>query len=188
MSTKPTIEIVPGVLVSAKHERFIREVLIDNNARRAYEAAGYSLRGNEKTTKRSVNELLHNDRAQDALKVLRGRLNAKLNITAERVLAEVAAIAFSDLGEFFSDGWRLKDNGELSPALTKVLASVKIRETTTSAGETIRTIQITLCNKLEALDKLMKHLQLYEEQKTVLVGYDWAAEMEKRRARAKARS
>ena len=89
MAPKPKSPLTP------KQERFVQEYLIDLNATKAAERAGYSKKtarviGGENLSKPAIAAAIHAAQGQ------RARSNA---ITAQRVLDELAMIAFSDLGE-----------------------------------------------------------------------------------------
>jgi phage terminase small subunit len=75
--------------LTAKQERFVAEYLIDGNATRAATAAGYSTH----TAARLGSQLLASKSVKAALTAGRKRLAAKLELTAEKVLADIERIA-----------------------------------------------------------------------------------------------
>jgi phage terminase small subunit len=75
--------------LTAKQERFVAEYLIDSNATRSALAAGYS----EHTAARLGSQLLATPKVKAALTAGRRRLAAKLELTAERVLADIERIS-----------------------------------------------------------------------------------------------
>lgn len=75
--------------LTPKQERFVAEYLIDSNGKRAAEAAGYSPR----TAGRIASETLLNPKVKAALAAARKRIATKLDLTAEKVLADIERIA-----------------------------------------------------------------------------------------------
>lgn len=75
--------------LTAKQERFVAEYLVDGNATRAAIAGGYS----ERTAARIGSELLTKPNVKAALDAGRKRLAEKLELTAEKVLADIARVA-----------------------------------------------------------------------------------------------
>lgn len=82
----------PGGL-TAKQARFVEEYLIDLNATQAAIRAGYS----EKTAKSQGQRLLTNVDVAAAIAKAQERRSVRTGITQERVLNELAKIAFADI-------------------------------------------------------------------------------------------
>lgn len=72
-----------------KQARFVAEYLIDGNATRAAMAAGYS----ERSAMRQGSDLLRAPNVKKALDAGRRRLAKKLELTAEKVLGDIARVA-----------------------------------------------------------------------------------------------
>ena len=91
-----------------KQKRFCKEYVIDFNATRASEAAGYS----KHTAARIGSENLQKLDIQAQIKKLQAKTNENLKVTAERVVAELAKMGLTDkdqLGDFHLDsGHKLK--------------------------------------------------------------------------------
>ncbi len=79
--------------LTPKQERFVAEYLIDLNATQAAIRAGYS----EKTAQQQGSRLLLNVKVQEAITKGREKTAAKLEITKERIVDELAKIAFADI-------------------------------------------------------------------------------------------
>jgi phage terminase small subunit len=96
IETMPKHNTASGM--TAKQERFVAEYMVDGNATRAALAAGYS----ERTATRIGSELLTMPKVRKALDEARARIAAKLELTAEKVLADIARIALKAeaAGEF----------------------------------------------------------------------------------------
>lgn len=86
-----------------KQKIFCKEYIIDFNATRAAIAAGYS----EKGARQTASDTLAKAYIQEEIKRLTAARNKKTEITAERVVQELARIGFSD--EFGLEGWERLD-------------------------------------------------------------------------------
>lgn len=89
--------------LNLKHQRFVAEYLIDMNATAAYKRAGY--KATPRSAAANAAKLLTNPNISAAIEKAQGRLLEKLELTAERVLQEVARIALFDVRKMFdADG------------------------------------------------------------------------------------
>ncbi len=84
--------------LSTRHERFIAEYLKDGNATQAYIRAGYKPRG----AQGNASKLLRQPHVDAAVSAGRQRLAASLEVTAERITAEYAKIAFASIDDFIA--------------------------------------------------------------------------------------
>lgn len=75
--------------LTAKQQRFVAEYLVDGNATRSAIAAGYS----ERTAMRQGSDQLRKPLVKAALTAARKRITAKLELSAEKVLADIERIA-----------------------------------------------------------------------------------------------
>ena len=78
--------------LTAKQERFCREDIIDLNATRAAIRAGYS----EKTANRIASENLSKLDIQEKIRQLQQKIEARTEITQDKVLNELANIGFAE--------------------------------------------------------------------------------------------
>src|SRR5947208_1767536 len=120
------------VKLTPKRQRFVDEYLIDLNATAAYKRAGYAARS-DNTAAAAAAKLLRNHKVAAAVQAAQaGRAN-RMQITADRVLAEVASLAFSDVGEvldFSGTEPRLKPANAIPEKARRALASVKVKRYT----------------------------------------------------------
>jgi len=79
--------------LTPKQEAFVAQYLLDLNATQAAIRAGYS----EKTAQQQGSRLLLNVLVQEAIAKGREKTAAKLEITKERIVDELAKIAFADI-------------------------------------------------------------------------------------------
>jgi len=144
-----------------KQKAFCEEYLIDKNATQAVIRAGYSKKtakeiGYENLTKPHIKEYITNLIKEQSMRTL---------ITADRVLEEVARLAFaklSDVTGWNDDGISLKDSESLKDDVLAAVSEVSQTVLTTEKSKATTT-KIKMHNKAAALDKLMKHLKLYED-------------------------
>src|SRR5438105_8689072 len=86
--------------LTAKQRRFVEEYLIDLNATKAAERAGYSA----KTANEQGAQLLGNAKIQAAIGAAEEERSERTAVTQDRVLREVAAMAFINLAALFKGG------------------------------------------------------------------------------------
>ncbi|RBO91043.1 terminase small subunit [Pseudochrobactrum asaccharolyticum] len=79
--------------LTAKQERFVSEYLIDLNATQAAIRAGYS----ERTAEQQGYQLLQKTSVAEAISKAQNKTATKLEITKERIIEELAKIAFADM-------------------------------------------------------------------------------------------
>jgi hypothetical protein len=81
--------------LTPQQELFIQEYLVDFNGTQAAIRAGYS----EKTARQQASRLLTNVAIGTAIEAGRKQALELVGLTAERILTEVAAVAFAEVGE-----------------------------------------------------------------------------------------
>jgi phage terminase small subunit len=126
----------------------------------AYTAAGFS--GTGHVAESGASELLAKPEIAARVAELMREFAAKSEIKAERVLREVARIAFADIRLLYDEHGNLKPLNEMDADTAAALASIEIEE----RGEGGRIRKVRLADKIKALDMLMRHLGLYETDNT----------------------
>lgn len=138
--------------MSPKQRLFAIEYLVDLNAHRAALRAGYA----PKAARQTASKLM---RLPDVAALIGRELQAqraRTRITADRVLAEYARIAFADIArlvEWGPEGLVVKPLEELSADDRAAIAAL------TGGGK--RTPRIRLHDKQRALDRLARHVGLF---------------------------
>jgi phage terminase small subunit len=135
---------------------FCREYIVDFNATKSAIRAGYS----PKSARTTSSRLLAKDNISAEIQRLIQERNKRTEVTADRVIAEFAKIAFADIKDVAE--WRknyvyLRDYNEVDGTL---IAEVK----NTEAG-----IGVKLHDKMKALEALAKHTGVYDERPQVTV-------------------
>lgn len=141
-------------ILSPQHERFCREYIIDENGTRAYMRAYPGSGYNSAMT--SAYDLLMKPQICSKIEQLREERNKRLEITADRVLMEIAKIAFCNPQELYDGYGNLKPLQELDPDVAAVIQGVEV------VGN--KTVKIRLAPKKEALDQLGRHLKLFTDK------------------------
>ncbi|QQX91325.1 terminase small subunit [Gluconobacter sphaericus] len=156
--------------LNEKQARFVEEYLVDLNAAQAAIRAGYS----QKTARTQGQRLLTNADIQDAVSEAQKSRSARTQITQDRVIQEIARLGLSDVRKLFDDGGRLFQPHEWDDDTAAAVASIEVdqRKEPGEDGERYTVTKIKAWDKNAALEKLCKHLGLYErdnEQKQVVV-------------------
>ena len=155
-----------------KQGLFVREYLIDLNATKAAERAGYSKR----TAYSQGQRLLQHAAVRDEIQALMDKRATKLEITAERVLAELALIGFANMLDYIAVG----ENGAARVDLSKLtreqaaaINEITVEEFTERTGEdgdgkpifeNVRRTKFKLSDKRAALVDLGRHLKLFTDK------------------------
>lgn len=146
-------------------DKFCRAYIIDLNSRNAAISAGYS----EKTAGSQGSRLLKNVKIKAQIEQLLHKQADKLDITAERVLAELAKMAFLDPRKFFNEDGSLKRVGELDDHTAASLAGIEHEKLFEHFGkgqakEVGTTTKIKIADKGINLERLGRHLKLFTDK------------------------
>lgn len=146
--------------LTPKQERFVAEYLIDLNATQAAIRAGYS----EKTATEQGSRLLTNVKVQQAIAKGQNKTAAKLEITKERIVEELAKIGFSNMLDYMragTDGDPYLDFSNLTREQAAALAEVTVEDFKDGRGEDardVRRVKFKLHDKKGALVDMAKML------------------------------
>jgi phage terminase small subunit len=156
------------VSLSTNQQRFVVEYTIDRNATRAYlRAFGPCAYGTART---EGSRLLTNPDIAAEIEAAKREHLRTCRIDARRVLRELAAVAFMDLGNFYVQdqftGLPMPRNWQdIPPTARRALRAVKVkRRRLRGAGpdviDEVEEIEFKFADKLAALDRLCKYLGL----------------------------
>ena len=147
--------------LTPRQERFVQEYLIDLNATQAAIRAGYSTKG---ATVRGA-ELLANRKVQDSLGIAMKAREKRTCITQDRVLQELARIAFFDIRRLYHDDGTLKRPNELDDEAAAVLSAVEVTETMSGEESALlATKKAKVFDKGTALTLAMRHLGMLNDK------------------------
>jgi phage terminase small subunit len=95
-------------MLTSRQSRFVEEYLIDLNGKQAAVRAGYSAKSAEVQASR----LLRNTAVQAALGEAMQARSQRTEVTADRVVAELAKLAFADMRDY----WPRRRDDRFTPA------------------------------------------------------------------------
>jgi phage terminase small subunit len=147
---------------------FVAEYLVDLNGTQAAIRAGFSPR----TAAKQAPQLLARPCIQTAIREAMEDREKRTNIRSDKVLREIARIGFSDIRKAFDDSGELKQLKELDDDTAAAISSIEI----ISSGDGSLIKKIKVWDKNSALEKLCKHLGLYDAEK---LSIDLKAKVEK---------
>lgn len=141
-----------------KQRKFVSEYLVDLNATQAAIRAGYS----ERTAKSQGQRLLTNVDVSAALAAAQAEREQRTEITQDRVVSELAKIAFGsarDVMEWGPSGVMLKNSDDLTDDQAAGVAEVS--ESTTKDGGSLK---LKRHDKVKALELLGRHLGMFTDK------------------------
>jgi phage terminase small subunit len=160
--------------LTARQQRFVEEYLVDLNATAAAKRAGYS----ERTAKQMGTENLAKPALAAAIQEAQLRRAERTGITADRVLAEIGKVAFSNMLDYATllpDGAIAVDLSRVTRDQAAAIASVEVGEWQMDSGTgedadqkpAERKVKFRLHDKLAALHKLGLHMGMFKERKEI---------------------
>lgn len=148
--------------LSPKQLRFCQEYVIDNNGTKAAIRAGYS----QSTAKEQASRMLTKVNIKKLVKKLKNGIANNNNITAEMVRDELAKCGFSNLQDYITDENSILDLSKIPRDQAAALQAIKVTETITIVDKkpvTRRETSFKLSDKIAALEKLGRHLGIFEK-------------------------
>lgn len=144
--------------LNPKQQRFCEEYMIDLNATQAAIRAGYAV----KTATEQASRLLTNVNVSREIEKLQAEQSRRTGITADRVIRELAKIAFVDPDRVIntSDGTVKVDVHADDRA---AIQSVKVKRSDSDTGYSSEH-EVKLYDKTKALELLGKHLGLFSDK------------------------
>jgi phage terminase small subunit len=144
-------------MLTDKEERFCLEYLIDLNATQAAKRAGYS----EKTANEIGSQNLAKLSIQNRISELKQARVKRTEITADKVLKELAKIGFANISDYLIDGMSMKEMSSIARKKSAAIASIKKTVTTWDGGDK-EIVEFKLHDKLRALENIGKHIGFFE--------------------------
>ena len=143
--------------MTEKQKIFADEYLIDLNATRAYKVAYPSVKKDE-TAAQDGSRMLRNVKVAAYIQERMEERQKRTEITQDRVLQELAAIAFAkatDYAEIKNECVRIRDTAELDEQQIRALAGIE---------EGKFGIKVKLNDKEKALELLGRHLGMFKDK------------------------
>lgn len=146
-----------------RKEAFCGEYIIDFNAYQSAIRAGYS----EKSARHMGCMMLQEPAIIERVQQLIAERSQRTEITADRVLREVARIGLSDVRRLFTKTGTMVPIHELDDDTAAAVANIEVMEEYQGRGDDRVLVghvkKIKLWDKNSAAEKLMKHLGLFEK-------------------------
>lgn len=151
--------------MTPKQALFVQEYMVDANATQAAIRAGYSAR----TAQRIGSENLSKPVIAEAIAKARNERSERTKITADDVVEELARIGFANMGDFVQPDGRpkLEALSSCQWAAVSEITSETYMEGKGEDARPVKRVRIKLHDKLAALDKLARHLGMYNGKLTV---------------------
>lgn len=150
--------------LTPKQQRFVREYLIDLNAKQAAIRAGYSA----KTAEVQASRLLSNAKVAAAVAKAQDKRAKRTEITADRVLREYARIGFFDPRRLYRDDGSPIPLNDLDDDTAAAVAGLDIQEVYEGYGDDRVFVGYTkkykVADKIRALDAIAKHLGMFVDR------------------------
>ena len=164
--------------LTEKQKIFVNEYLVDLNATRAYKVAYPNVKKDD-TAAVNGNRLLINAKVKEYLNERMKEREKRTEITQDKVLEELAAIAFSNGSKYAKviEETVYDENGEVlldsdgnivKQKVVDLVLTDELSETDKKAIASIKKgrngIEISTCDKVRALELLGKHLGMFKEK------------------------
>lgn len=146
--------------LNAKQARFVQEYIVDLNATQAAIRAGYS----EKTAHSQGQRLLKNVGIAEAISKAQEQRGERTQITADRVLKELARIGLSDLRQAFDEQGNLKRPADWDDELAAAVSSVEVVARNSGDGAVEYVHKLKMWDKNTALANIAKHFGMFIER------------------------
>lgn len=153
-----------------KQQVFVTELLADPDfsLTKAAVKAGYSSPGS------AGSKLMNNP---SVAKIVGDEMNKRAertNITADRVLQEIASIAFANVKDMVNDDGTIKMLSEMPEEVSAAISSISVRQVSGAIGGDVSGSQVDVdfYNKMDALHLLCKHLGIGDARIPETAGMD----------------
>lgn len=156
----PRRKKVVAPLLNVRQDLFVREWLRDKNQTQAAIRAGYAPR----RAKQAANLLMGQPHikayADKLLKAQQGRVE----ISSDRIVKELARVAFSDVRPLFDGDGNLRDVHGLKDDVAAAVAGVQTEEQSAKDGtKTGQVRKVRMWDKIKALELLGKHFKMFTD-------------------------
>lgn len=158
--------------LTAKQMRFVDEWLIDFNGKQAAIRAGYSA----KTAEATASRLLRNVKVQAEISRRQKDLQRRTEVTQERVIMELARLAFANAADFVTVRERKIETADgsvvVDSAVVKHTSELTVDQQAAIAGikQGANGVELKLCDKLKALELLGRHMGMFTDKLDVQAG------------------
>jgi phage terminase small subunit len=150
-----------GAVLADRRERFVAEYIIDLNGKQAAIRAGYS----EKTAEAQASRLLRNVKVQEAIAAAKAARVERTEITQDRVLNELALLAFSHIEDYVIDDAGNVDLAAGAPKEAKrAISSIKRKDWSDGEGGHTVEVELKFWDKPGMLRLAGRHVGLFADR------------------------
>jgi len=145
--------------LAPKQQRFCQEYIKDFNGSRAAIEVGWA----KKSARITASKLLTNPNVQDYIAELQSKRAERTEVTVDKVVTELAKLAFSNMGDFVDVQDKKVSMTDFSDLTRDQLACVaEVSETVSKIGVTVR---FKLHDKTKNLELLGRHLAMFTDKR-----------------------
>lgn len=149
--------------LTPKQFKFVEAYLRDLNVHDAVREAGYS----EKDLAATGRQLISEPKILNQITRRAAEIRSRTEVSKERVIKELATIAFSNPQEFFDAEGNLRDITSMPESIARCISSIEIDAKEGEAGTVTTTAKIKMWDKVKGLELLARHLLLISNSKPV---------------------
>lgn len=146
--------------MTPKQQLFVREYLVDLNATQAAIRAGYSA----KTAQSIGQENLTKPDIAAAIQAAMDKRAQRVGVTADRVLDEIAKLAFFDPRRLFDDDGKPIHVSKLDDETAAAVAGLDVVTQGNADVGFADVLKVKLTDKAKALEMLGRHLKLFTDK------------------------
>jgi phage terminase small subunit len=150
-----------------KQKVFCDEYIKDFNATRAYKVAYPNCKTDDSARKAGSRLLTYVD-ITTYIQKQKEKLQNKMEISQERVLKEIARIAFGDVRKLYNENGGLKNIQDLDDDTAAILTGIETTEEFEGYGQDREQIgwtkKVKMADKTKALDMLGKYFGMFKEK------------------------
>jgi phage terminase small subunit len=168
--------------LTARERRFVEEFLIDFNGTQAAIRAGYSKR----SATPQASRLLSRGAVAEALRRHLDTLTRTAGVTSERVIGELAHVAFGDIRKLYDpETGKLRPVHQLEAEVAAQISGVDQEEIYAGKAHVGHVRKVRRHDKVKALELLCRVLSLFND--TLTLKGDFAERLVRARERARTR-
>jgi phage terminase small subunit len=147
------------IKLNDKQEAFCQAYVIDYNATKAAEAAGYS----KNSCRQIGSENLSKPYIRKRIDEIRSEIYKRNQISIDEVIAGLAAMFRIDISEIIDEKGEVKPFEQMRPEARACIKAIQTQTYTYDDGSESTKQKIEIFDKLGAAEKVMKHLGGYDK-------------------------
>jgi len=150
--------------LTIKEEKAVQSFMIDGNKTEAYKSAYSTDKMKPATINRKAHYLFNKPNVRTRIEELRKELAEKNEITLLEIIQELAGIIKFDVKTMYGENGELLPINKMPIQARKMISRIESTETKLNS----KINKVTLVSKMDAAEKLMRHLGGYEKDKPIL--------------------